>query len=188
MVRHGLGNRAIASRRGTSIDATKFHIANLLNKLNLRTRAELRQWAGYPADSAITLNRSLSMSDLLQLGAIGQISFHVSDVPRAEAFFRDTLGLPHLFTFGDLAFFDCDGVRLFVSPGEAGSRANAVLYFRVPDIHAAHDQLKGRGVAFSDAPHMIHRHENGTEEWMAFFTDAEANTLAIMSQVPPATR
>ena len=30
---------------------------------------------------------------------------------------------------------------------------------------------------------MIHKHDDGTEEWMAFFTDNEGRTLAIMSQV-----
>jgi methylmalonyl-CoA/ethylmalonyl-CoA epimerase len=29
---------------------------------------------------------------------------------------------------------------------------------------------------------MIHRHEDGTEEWMAFFTDPDGNLLAIMAQ------
>jgi catechol 2,3-dioxygenase-like lactoylglutathione lyase family enzyme len=124
------------------------------------------------------------VSEPIQLGALGQISFHVADVPRAEAFFRDTLGLPHLFTFADLAFFDCGGVRLFVSKAEGLAKVgNSVLYFRVPDIHAAHDHLRERGVVFTHAPHMIHRHEDGMEEWMAFFSDAEENTLAIMAQV-----
>jgi len=29
---------------------------------------------------------------------------------------------------------------------------------------------------------MIHRHEDGTEEWMAFFKDNEGRPLAIMSR------
>ena len=31
-------------------------------------------------------------------------------------------------------------------------------------------------------PHMIHRHEDGTEEWMAFFQDNDGRPLAIMAQ------
>ncbi|RLT36182.1 MAG: hypothetical protein DWI59_01170 [Chloroflexi bacterium] len=46
------------------------------------------------------------------------MSLLVRDVARAEAFYRDTLELPHLFTFGTLAFFDCGGVRLFLSQPE----------------------------------------------------------------------
>jgi len=36
---------------------------------------------------------------------IGQISIIVHDLPRATAFYRDTLGLPLLFTAPNLAFF-----------------------------------------------------------------------------------
>jgi hypothetical protein len=38
---------------------------------------------------------------------------------------------------------------------------------------------------FVNAPHMIHRHDNGAEEWMAFFKDDEDRPLAIMAQVTP---
>jgi hypothetical protein len=32
---------------------------------------------------------------------------------------------------------------------------------------------------------MIHRHEDGTEEWMAFFKDNEDRPLALMSKAKP---
>ncbi len=48
------------------------------------------------------------------LSRIGQISLAVQDVDRAEAFYRDILLLRELFRFGDLAFFDCSGVRLLL--------------------------------------------------------------------------
>jgi extradiol dioxygenase family protein len=53
-----------------------------------------------------------------------------------------------------------------------------VLYFPVADIHAAAQALEAKGVAFLGAPHLIHRHADSTEEWMAFFTDPEGRTLA----------
>ena len=92
------------------------------------------------------------------------------------------LGLPHLYSFGDLAFFDCGGLRLFLSQGD-GAAAESILYFEVGDIRAAHDALAARGVRFTHAPHMIHRHADGQEEWMAFFEDNEGRPLAIMSRV-----
>ena len=55
----------------------------------------------------------------------------------------------------------------------------------MPDVRSAHAQLSGRGVEFTHAPHMIHRHDDGTEEWMAFFKDSEGRLLSIMSQVRP---
>jgi methylmalonyl-CoA/ethylmalonyl-CoA epimerase len=59
----------------------------------------------------------------------------------------------------------------------------SILYFRVPDIQAAHQTLIGRGVVFVQEPHMIHRHQNGMEEWMAFFSDPEGRPLALMAQI-----
>ena len=70
-----------------------------------------------------------------------------------------------------------------LTQGDSTSAAESILYFRVPDIRQAHGELKERGVEFSHAPHMIHRHADGTEEWMAFFKDPEDRPLAIMSQV-----
>jgi catechol 2,3-dioxygenase-like lactoylglutathione lyase family enzyme len=106
----------------------------------------------------------------------------VKDVAAARLWYGEVLGLPHLYSFGNLAFFDCGGVRLFLSEGE-GTPSESILYFRVPDILAAHQSLSVRGVIFTHAPHMIHRHADGTEEWMAFFADDEGRPLAIMAQV-----
>jgi catechol 2,3-dioxygenase-like lactoylglutathione lyase family enzyme len=55
---------------------------------------------------------------------IGQISIIVHDLQRATSFYRDALGLPLLFTAGNLAFFDCGGVRLMLGPGNAGARSS----------------------------------------------------------------
>ena len=123
----------------------------------------------------------------LQLGPIGQIARAVQDIAKAEAWYRDVLGLPHLYTFGSLAFFDCDGTRLFLEERSnievSGLKNDSILYFRVSDIHAACDALQSRGVTFVDAPHMIFKHPDGTEEWMAFFEDCDGGMLALMSQV-----
>jgi methylmalonyl-CoA/ethylmalonyl-CoA epimerase len=130
--------------------------------------------------------------DGLRLGPIGQIARPVGDVTRSARWYGEALGLPHLYTYGDLAFFDCGGTRLMLSVpegGESGDRITAtgqpsVLYFRVADIHAAHEELRSRGVEFVEGPHMIFRHPSGLEEWMAFFTDPDGHLLAIMAQVP----
>ena len=92
--------------------------------------------------------------------------------------------MPHLYTFGSLAFFDCGGTRLLLSAQEKPV-AESILYLRVEDIRTAYDLLRSRGIEFADAPHLIHRHADGTEEWMAHFQDPEGRPLAIMSQVKP---
>jgi len=180
-VRHGLTNPQIARRLGHSTDAVKFHIGNAMTKLGFTRRAQIRHWSGVNRASMLHAKEP-GMTEPLALGPIGQVSRHVSDIAAATAFYRDTLGLPFLYAFGNLAFFDCGGTRLFLSEGE-GTGGDSVLYFRVPDIHAAHATLTEGGAAFIDAPHMIHRHEDGTEEWMAFFNDPDARPLAIMAQV-----
>jgi catechol 2,3-dioxygenase-like lactoylglutathione lyase family enzyme len=183
-----MSNRVIARVRGVSLDAVKFHLANARDKLGI-TRAALRHWVGAPAGSPLH-TREQEMTDAvaeLALGPIGQIARGVSDVPRAEAWYRDVLGLRHLYTFGTLAFFDCGGTRLMIEERSGievqNLRNDSVLYFRVPDIRAAHEALVGRGVEFLGAPHMIHRHQDGTEEWMAFFKDCDGGLLALMAQV-----
>ena len=125
------------------------------------------------------------MDEPLQLGPIGQVGRSVTNVAESEAWYRDVLGLPHLYTFGKLAFFDLGGVRLLLEEG-ASQTPQSVLYFKVPDIRSAHARLLERGVRFESPPHMIFRHADGTEEWMAFFLDPDDRLLAIMSQVAAA--
>jgi DNA-binding CsgD family transcriptional regulator/catechol 2,3-dioxygenase-like lactoylglutathione lyase family enzyme len=181
-VRHGLSNPAIARRLGVSVDAVKFHVSNALTKLGFAGRSQLRQWDGVRVGSLLHASTK-GVGTRLELGPIGQVSRSVADVAMAEAWYRDTLGLPHLFSAPTLAFFDCGGTRLMLAQGDGA--AASILYFRVADIRAAHQQLLGRGVTFVAAPHLIHRHPDGTEEWMAFFDDNEGRPLAIMAQVPP---
>lgn len=190
LVQHGMTDRQIARARGTSLGAVKFHRRNIATKLEVVGRAGIRYWRAMPLNNPIEEGTTMADRDALLLG-IGQISLETTDMDRAVTFFRDTLGLTHLFTFphatGSLSFFDCAGVRLFVTSHEDRAlEKSSVIYFRVDDIQAAYDRLLARGVPFQGAPHLIHRHESGIEEWMAFFRDPDENVLALMSQVTPA--
>lgn len=179
-VQHGMSNADIAQRRGISVDAVKYHVSNALTKLGLKNRRELRAWFRAPRDSALA---SASQEKTLKISQIGQIARSVSDTAVSEQWYRDVLGLTHLYTFGTLAFFDCGGTRLMLSQEKGGAAKESLLYLRVTDIAAAHQELQARGVKFTHAPHMIHRHGDGTEEWMAFFEDPDGRPLAVMSQV-----
>jgi DNA-binding CsgD family transcriptional regulator/catechol 2,3-dioxygenase-like lactoylglutathione lyase family enzyme len=181
-VQHGMTSREIARRRGISIDAVKFHVANALAKLGLSNRKALRLWFRAPTTSAL-ISRSSAMSDSLKLGPIGQISRSVRDIQQSESWYRDVLGLTHLYTFGKMAFFDLGGTRLYLTQEAESPAAESILYLRIPDIQFGHETLKSRKVEFISAPHMVHKHPDGTEEWMAFFKDPEGRTLALMSQV-----
>lgn len=117
----------------------------------------------------------------MAISALGQVSRTVRDIEAATRFYRDVVGLPHLYSFGGMAFFALGETRLYLQQGaEAG--AESVLYFQVDDIAEASQLLAARGVSFTRGPRMIHRHDDGTEEWLAFFADPEGRPLALMAQ------
>ena len=186
-VRHGMSNARIAVLRRVSRDAVKFHVRNAVAKLGLRSRGELQRWSGVPKDSAAfrrATNREIAMTTSeLRLGPIGQVSRTVRDIDEACEWYGKVLGLKHMYTFGKLAFFDLGGTRLYLSAEGEAAGPESVLYLRVDDIGAAYSELGARGVEFNGAPHLIYRHADGTEEWMAFFKDPEGRFLALMSQV-----
>lgn len=182
-VRHGLSNPQIARSQGVTLDAVKYHVSNALQKLGFLSRAELKQWDGIARASVLSKAR-LNTPAELNLGAIGQIGRSVRDVAAARLWYQEVLGLNHLYSFAQLAFFDCNGIRLFIFEAESPD-ACSIIYFSVDDIHAAHRLLLARGVEFINAPHMIHKHPDGIEEWMAFFKDPESRPLALMSRVAP---
>lgn len=120
------------------------------------------------------------------LSAIGQVLVPVRDAERATAFYRDALGMRFLFAYPHVAFFDADGVRLYLAEPESPEfRGRATLYFRVVDIDAAVAALEARGVVFGDRPHVVHR-DGGIELWMCFTRDPDGNNIALMSEVPVA--
>ena len=178
-IRHGLTNAAIAGRLGISLYAVRQHQRTAVGKLGLADRAALRMWNGARKGSARREGTGM------QLGEISQIARTVENLDRARAFLRDRLGLTELYAFPGLAFYHLGPTRLMIR--ETGTKGPAdILYFRVPSIGTAHETLVQRGVTFTGAPHMIHRHPDGTEEWMAFFQDDEGRDLALHAvHAPP---
>ena len=118
------------------------------------------------------------------ISGIGQIAINAKNVERATAFYRDIVGLPLLMQVSGMAFFDCAGVRLMLSPPESGEHdhLSSILYFKVADIRAVHGQLAAKGVHFEREPHMLVRMPDH-DLWMAFFRDSENNVMALMSEV-----
>ena len=118
--------------------------------------------------------------------SIGQIAIRTHDIERAVAFYRDALGLDYLFEAGPLAFFMCGEVRIMLAVPETEEvdHASSIVYFRVPDIHAARAELSDRGVPFDDEPHLIAKLPDH-ELWMTFFRDPDRNLLGLMSEVRP---
>jgi methylmalonyl-CoA/ethylmalonyl-CoA epimerase len=120
----------------------------------------------------------------ISLGKIAQIAVMVSDLERATAFYRDTLGLKFLFNAPpQMAFFDCEGIRLMLGVPERADLAHAasILYFKVPDIDAAYEALSGRGVLFEGKPTLVAPMPT-YDLWLAEFRDSEQNVLALMCE------
>ncbi len=124
----------------------------------------------------------MSATDLAT-ATVSQIAIRVHDVERATAFYQEVLGLPFLFKFPGLAFFQSGQVRLMLSKAEKPEfdHPGAVIYFKLQGIEATHAELKQRGVDFIDQPHVVHRAPT-YELWMVFFRDTEGNPLALMEE------
>jgi len=119
------------------------------------------------------------------ISRLGQVAINVQNVERAIAFYRDVLGLRFLFAAGQLAFFDCGGVRLMLDRPEKPEfdHPSSILYFSVSDIQAAHRKLVDSGATIVEAPRIIAPTPDH-DLWMSFFHDTEGNVMALMSEVP----
>ncbi len=120
----------------------------------------------------------------VRLAQIGQIAVNVHDVDAAVAFYRDKLGMQFLFQVPNMAFFDCDGVRLMLGVPEKPEfdHPSSILYFKVGDIQNAHQTLQARGVEFLSGPRLVAPMKDH-DLWLAFFKDLDGNTLALTSEV-----
>ena len=72
----------------------------------------------------------------MEIQKIGQIGVPVKDLERAIQFYKEKLGLPLLFTAGNLAFFESNGTRLLLSlpESEEFAQASSILYFQVKHL------------------------------------------------------
>jgi predicted enzyme related to lactoylglutathione lyase len=128
---------------------------------------------------------STSNSSAFGLSTIMQIGVTAHDIDRATEFYRDKLGMKHLFSAPPgLAFFDCAGVRLMLSvPSSAEfDHPSSILYFNVDDIQQAHATFLERGVEFIEPPAFV-VNMGSYDLWIASFRDSENNVLALMSNV-----
>jgi methylmalonyl-CoA/ethylmalonyl-CoA epimerase len=118
------------------------------------------------------------------LNQIGQIARAVSNTNAAEAFY-EKLGLRKLYRFGDLAFFDCAGVRLMLSPNEDGATIipQGAIYFRVPDLVLTVNELHAKGLDIFSEPHLTAPMPDH-DLWMAFVKDPDGHLVGLMMEAP----
>jgi len=118
------------------------------------------------------------------LSAIAQVALRVHDIPRAAAFYRDTLGIPFLFEAPGMVFFQAGDIRLMLGLPEKQTGAHSsIVYFSVEDMNTAYRTLVDRGVAFAHEPRIVHRGRK-TDVWLAHFQDPDRNELALLCETP----
>jgi catechol 2,3-dioxygenase-like lactoylglutathione lyase family enzyme len=107
-----------------------------------------------------------------------------TDLPRARAFYEQTLGLPVLEHHDFACVLDGHGTMLRVTAVPEVARAGyTVLGWRVADIAAATRELTARGVTFlryegmSQDEHGIWTAPDGAQ--VAWFADPDGNTLSL---------
>lgn len=122
-----------------------------------------------------------------KLSEIGQIAITVSDVRVALPFYRDVLGLRFLFSPGpDLAFLAAGTVRIMLSTpqGEGTVGGNSILYFKVDDIAAVHQDLVDGGATDERSPELAAKLPDH-ELWLAFVRDPDGNLVGLMEERRP---
>jgi|SRR5689334_9238458 methylmalonyl-CoA/ethylmalonyl-CoA epimerase len=124
----------------------------------------------------------------VSLSRIKQIAVPVDDVSAAKSFYKDTLGMQHLFDAPPgLSFFDCSGVRLMLcgpaAQGKDGDKQHAVLYYDVSDIKKSYAAIKAAGAPSFAEPHIIAR-VDGRDVWIAELGDGQGNNVSLISEVP----
>jgi predicted enzyme related to lactoylglutathione lyase len=119
-----------------------------------------------------------------EIQGIGQLHVSVSDLDESVRFYRDVLGLTHLFTVPGrpMAFFDAGNVRLYLGvPEDERFRSRPVVYYRVADVEAALAEVTGRGARRISGAHLVNR-DRDTELWMAFVADPDDTPVGLMEE------
>lgn len=113
--------------------------------------------------------------------------FAVDDIPAAQRFYGETLGLPVTEEYGMLQLKLGTGAEVLVYPKENHTPATfTILNFPVPDVTEAARELKARGIEFlryesfdfEPDEHGVYRAPVGPD--IAWFTDPAGNTLSIL--------
>ncbi len=109
---------------------------------------------------------------------LSYVNVTVSDVDRAVAFFRDTVGLPLNFADADFGYasFASAGASFAVVQAPEGEEVgrHTGIGFTVEDLDTAHASLVEKGVVFTRPP--------TREPWggyMAIFADPDGNTYYL---------
>jgi predicted enzyme related to lactoylglutathione lyase len=127
------------------------------------------------------------MGERHDLSTIMQILVPVSNVDRAAEFYEQVLGLDLLFKYPGKAFFDADGIRLYLAkPTDADFDGRASIYFRVDDVTATLGRLEAKGAKVRERPEVVFSTDD-YDLWLAFVQDPDGNNIGLMREAPKGT-
>lgn len=121
---------------------------------------------------------------MIEHTGILQIHVSVTDLDRSVAFYRDVLGLTHLFTVQGqpMAIFDANGVRIYLAvPEQERFRSRPVVYYGVADLEDAYETALARGAVGIAGPQRVHT-DGSTELWIAFIEDPDAVPVGLTQE------
>jgi catechol 2,3-dioxygenase-like lactoylglutathione lyase family enzyme len=103
-----------------------------------------------------------------------------ADLNRAEAFYRDRLGLEPTIRLLGANFYEIGVNRflLFASTG-AASGSHTQMGFQVADVDAEVAELKAHGLVFEEYPDTVDGIATNGPARSAWFKDSEGNLLGI---------
>jgi catechol 2,3-dioxygenase-like lactoylglutathione lyase family enzyme len=122
----------------------------------------------------------------LNIEKIGQIAIAITDLNISVNFYRDILGLELLFQIpSGLAFFNCGDTRLMLTTlqGNEEDHKTSAIYYKVPDIKNATEQIKVKGLTFEREPQFAAKMEDH-DLWIGFLRDPDNNLIGLMAELP----
>jgi catechol 2,3-dioxygenase-like lactoylglutathione lyase family enzyme len=125
---------------------------------------------------------------------VSNLILRVADLPRALAFYRDTLGMGVRFASDEFAFLDGGGIALVLNKPEAppaqasaGLAALTEVVLEVDDVRARYAELEKRGVPFSREPRPVT--SDAQRDLLATdFRDPDGHVLSLTGWVPRPAR
>ncbi|WP_022884337.1 VOC family protein [Glaciibacter superstes] len=112
-----------------------------------------------------------------------------ADLPRARAFYLDTLGMKPAEETGAGLMYRMPGgsLMLLYETANAGSAKNTAMCFDTTDLDAEMAELRQRGVTFEEFDFPGLKTENGVakmeNERSAWFVDSEGNILCLLQRL-----
>jgi catechol 2,3-dioxygenase-like lactoylglutathione lyase family enzyme len=107
-----------------------------------------------------------------------------SDLTRARAFYRDTLGLHEDMVTEGGVMYSSGGSQMFVYPSRFQAAGHTQMSWLVPDIKAEVRELGEKGIQFEEfnAPGIKSEGgivQSGPSVWTAWFKDPDGNLLGL---------